>query len=101
MSNLAIKKTNPTPSQKKAKLTMKAFNKLKSLNSLDKAVQKATELIESDDVDQNAVGFNAFGKLLPYILPKQSEGNQLQVQINNNLVAGQETSLSPSMPWES
>lgn len=105
----AIKKKSVTATQKKAQLTTKAFAQLRRLNSLNKVIEKATALIESEFImvkndegelvpvrdpeylNNFTAGVAAISKMLPYILPKQSEGNKLQVQINNNLMAGETT----------
>jgi len=90
-NEIGLKRKTPTPTIKKARLTMKAFARLQGADTLNKAIDKMTKLIESQNLEDNSVGFSALGKILPYILPKQSDGNTLQVQINNNLVAGEVT----------
>lgn len=84
-----INRKQITPSQKKAQYSKKLFARLtnaapgEKTSIMDKLIRNIDRDLESLDPEVLKVATDGVFKLLPYVMPRESNGSGVNVQINN------------------
>ncbi len=90
MTGLKMPKNGLSKSHKKAAQTRKmfatVFNKQagNSISTMDKLLKNIHADLDAPDFESKKLATDTMMKMLPYLLPRESNGNQMNVQINNS-----------------
>jgi len=72
-----------SPSEKKAKLSRKWFARLANSDIMEKNFKSIEKYIDSSDFEMQKLASDKLFKILPYIMPRESNGSASLININN------------------